>query len=37
MIFDVWSPFLSDNERDMVVRVMNAMDDFHGAPVADGL
>jgi aspartate beta-hydroxylase len=37
LIFDVWSPFLSDNEREMVVRVMNAMDDFHGAPVADGL
>ena len=37
LIFDVWSPFLSDNEREMVVRVMNAMDAFHGAPVVDGL
>ena len=37
LIFDVWSPFLSQNEREMVVRVMNAMDDFHGAPVADDL
>jgi aspartyl/asparaginyl beta-hydroxylase (cupin superfamily) len=37
LIFDVWSPFLSENEREMVVRVMNAMDDFHGVTPADSL
>ena len=30
LIFDVWSPFLSEDERALVVQVMNAMDKFHG-------
>jgi aspartyl/asparaginyl beta-hydroxylase (cupin superfamily) len=37
LIFDVWSPFLSEAERAMVVQVMNAMDDFHGRDEGEGL
>jgi aspartyl/asparaginyl beta-hydroxylase (cupin superfamily) len=37
LIFDIWSPFLSENEREMIVQVMNAMDAFHGPPAEGGL
>ncbi len=30
LIFDVWSPFLSETEREGIVEVMSAMDAFHG-------
>jgi len=37
LIFDVWSPYLSENERGIIVQVMNAMDAFHGPPADAGL
>ena len=37
LILDVWSPYLSTNEREMIVQVMNAMDAFHGPPADAGL
>ena len=37
LIFDVWSPFLSEAERKVIVEVMDAMDAFHGAPAESGL
>ncbi len=36
LIFDIWSPFLSETERTMIVEVMNAMDAFHGVSRAAG-
>jgi aspartyl/asparaginyl beta-hydroxylase (cupin superfamily) len=37
LICDVWSPFLSEADRDVVTRVMTAMDDFKGAAPEAGL
>jgi len=31
LIFDIWSPFLSAAERELVSRISAAMDGFHGA------
>lgn len=36
LICDIWSPFLSELDREIITRVMTAMDDFNGtAPAAD--
>ena len=37
LIFDIWSPFLSEAERHAVVNVMNALDEFHGVAPEMGL
>jgi aspartyl/asparaginyl beta-hydroxylase (cupin superfamily) len=37
LICDVWSPFLSEADRDVVTRVMTAMDDFKGVTPEAGL
>ena len=37
LIFDIWSPFLSETERDMIRRVTAAADDFNGGAKGDSL
>lgn len=37
LICDVWSPFLSEADREVVTRVMTAMDDFKGLAPDAGL
>jgi len=38
LICDVWNPYLADEERELITRVMAAMDAFSGAaPPGDGL
>jgi aspartyl/asparaginyl beta-hydroxylase (cupin superfamily) len=37
LICDVWSPFLSETDRDVVTRVMTAMDEFKGGAPEAGL
>ncbi|MDB5481377.1 MAG: aspartyl beta-hydroxylase [Caulobacteraceae bacterium] len=37
LIFDIWSPFLSDAERELIARVTAAADEFNGAAPDQGL
>jgi aspartyl/asparaginyl beta-hydroxylase (cupin superfamily) len=37
LIFDVWSPFLTETEKEGIVEVMRRLDAFHGGAAADGL
>jgi len=37
LICDVWNPFLSEEERELIARAMAAMDAFSGAAPAGGL
>ncbi len=37
LIFDIWSPFLSESERDMIRRVTAAADLFNGGATGDQL
>jgi aspartyl/asparaginyl beta-hydroxylase (cupin superfamily) len=37
LIFDVWSPYLSPAERELISRISEAMDDFHDLRPADAV
>ncbi|HLZ84613.1 MAG TPA: aspartyl/asparaginyl beta-hydroxylase domain-containing protein [Caulobacteraceae bacterium] len=37
LIFDIWSPFLSEAERELIAQVTAAADAFNGAPPEQGL